>query len=160
MEETSYVVKEAYGEFGTTLLVISGPFARIYHRGNDTAHSWICLEYVLGDIDKDLKRYKELSKGKKSRRNPEDFVTRLPPMEAFESGIQEDGSLLYREDGAGSGKEISTLEELTVMSGLTYCIWNWKPWEHEDDCPFELQEGNRPPSWAEERCPRKRRIAK
>ena len=159
MEETSYVVKEAHGEFGTTLLVISGPFARIYHRGKDTAHSWVCIEYVLGDIDKALKRYKGLSKGKKARRNPLDFVTRLPPMEAFESGIQEDGSLLYREDGAGSGKEISTLETLTPMSGLAYCIWDWKPWEREDDCPFEPK-GNHKIPWAEKRCPKRRRISK
>jgi hypothetical protein len=159
MEETAYVVKEAQGEFGKTLLVISGPFARIYHWGNSTAYSWECFEYVLGDIDKALKRYRGLSKGKRAKRNLKDFVSRLPAMEAFESGIQEDGSILYREDGAGSGKEISTLDELTVMSGLTYCLWDWKPWEHEDDCPFEAQ-GKQSIPWAEERCPRKRRIRK
>lgn len=159
MEENAYVVKEKQGEFGTTLLVISGPFARIYHWGNPTAYSWECFEYVLGDIDKALKRYRRLSKGKRAKSNPGDLITRLPAMEAFESGIQEDGALLYREDGAGSGKEISTLDELTVMSGLTYCIWDWKPWEHEDDCPFEAQ-GNQSFPWAKERCPRKRRIEK
>ena len=129
MEESAYVVKEKQGESSLTLLVISGPFARVYHWGKSTAYSWECFEYVLGDVDKALKRYRGLSKGRKARRNPEDFVTRLPPMEAFESGIQDDGSLLYREDGAGSGKEISTLEALTVMSGLTYCDWGCKPWE-------------------------------
>ena len=129
MEENAYVAKEKQGDFGTALLVISGPYARVYHWGKSAAYSWECFEYVLGDVDKALKRYRGLSKGKKSRRNPEDFVTRLPPMEAFESGIQEDGSLLYREDGAGSGKEISTLEGLTAMSGLTYCDWSSKPWD-------------------------------
>ena len=129
MEENAYVVKEAQGDFGKTLLVISGPYARIYHWGKATAHSWVCFEYVLGDIDKALKRYRGLSKGRKTKSNPGDLILRLPPMEAFESGIREDGSLLYREDGAGSGKEISTLDELTVMSGLTYCDWESKPWD-------------------------------
>lgn len=129
MEETAYVVKEKQGELSRTLLVISGPFARIYHWGKATAYSWVCFEYVLGDVDKALKRYKGLSKGRKTKSNPGDLITRFPPMEAFESGIQDDGSLLYREDGAGSGKEISTLEALTAMSGLAYCDWGCKPWE-------------------------------
>lgn len=127
MKEIAYVVKEKQGEFGKTLLVIYGPFARVYHWGKATAYSWICFEYVLGDVDKALKRYKGLSKGRKAKRNPEDFVSQLPPMEAFESGFQEDGSILYREDGVGSGKEIFTLDPLTANSGLTYCDWASKP---------------------------------